>query len=152
MALSTCWLVRAGGWPGRSLPEWHTEPDLRISKIVYPRIYDIMNNGSLQIAIICKSKYWSPLWHQLFISLAWWKSSLHGVTVYQTKYKYICCLQGKRTVTRSDFCHLTRYIRDILGAYVWMNSYTDTGIAHAELMLVTCLKRKTLRGIRTSSL
>ncbi len=32
-----------------------------------------------------------------------------------------------------------------------MNSYTDDGIAHAELLLVTCLKRKTLQGIKTSS-
>jgi hypothetical protein len=32
-----------------------------------------------------------------------------------------------------------------------MYSYTDTGVAHAELLLVTCLKRKTLRGIKTFS-
>jgi hypothetical protein len=32
-----------------------------------------------------------------------------------------------------------------------MESYTDTGVAHAELQLVTCLKRKTLREIKTSS-
>ncbi len=30
-----------------------------------------------------------------------------------------------------------------------MNLYTGEGIAHAELLLVTCLKRKTLRGIKT---
>jgi hypothetical protein len=27
-----------------------------------------------------------------------------------------------------------------------MNSYTGVGVAHAELLLGTCLKRKTLRG------
>ncbi len=32
-----------------------------------------------------------------------------------------------------------------------MNSYTDVGEAYAELLLVTCLKRKTLRGIKSSS-
>ncbi len=35
--------------------------------------------------------------------------------------------------------------------YVCMYSYTDAGGAHAELLLVTCLIRKTLRGIKTSS-
>jgi hypothetical protein len=33
-----------------------------------------------------------------------------------------------------------------------MNSYTDTSIAHAELLLITCLEKKTLREIKTSSL
>ncbi len=33
-----------------------------------------------------------------------------------------------------------------------MNSYADAGITHAELLLVTCLKRKTLRAIITPSL
>ncbi len=33
-----------------------------------------------------------------------------------------------------------------------MNSYTDAGVAHAELQLVTRLKRKTLRGIKTTFL
>jgi hypothetical protein len=33
-----------------------------------------------------------------------------------------------------------------------MNSYTDAGIAYAELLLVTCLKRKTIQEIKTSSI
>jgi hypothetical protein len=35
----------------------------------------------------------------------------------------------------------------------WMgiDSYTDVGVTHAELLLVTCLKRKTLQEIKTSS-
>jgi hypothetical protein len=32
-----------------------------------------------------------------------------------------------------------------------MISYAEVGLTHAELLLVTCLKRKTLRGIKTSS-
>ncbi len=35
--------------------------------------------------------------------------------------------------------------------YVCMYSYTNAGVAHALLLLVTCLRRKTLRGIKTSS-
>ncbi len=30
-----------------------------------------------------------------------------------------------------------------------MNSYIDEGVAHVELLLVTCLERKTLWGIKT---
>jgi hypothetical protein len=37
------------------------------------------------------------------------------------------------------------------GMYACMYSYTDAGVAHVELLLVPCLKGKTLRGIKTSS-
>jgi hypothetical protein len=33
----------------------------------------------------------------------------------------------------------------------WMNSYTNVDLALAELLLITWLKRKTLRGIKASS-
>ncbi len=39
----------------------------------------------------------------------------------------------------------------LLDIYECINSYTDEGIAHWELLLVTCFKRKTLRRIKTSS-
>jgi uncharacterized membrane protein len=96
----------------------------------------------------------------------WLTASFFGILLVMQ-----LAFQPETLYSRTDMCHLmpvpimasdasagnscgkrSYLFRDASACmYVCMYSYTDAGVADAELLLVTCLKRKTLRGIKTSS-